>query len=100
MDIIMFFIGVLVNLMGFVWSGGCWVYFSGEDFQWDGDKWVLRYREFCFGEGLQKKNCFKIMYGDFFYIMKDVVFGQFEKELFGLENEQYLISYIRVGKNY
>ena len=93
-------IGALANLMGFAWSGGCWAYLSGEDFQRDGDKWVSRYREPCLGEGPQKKNRLKITYGDFSYTMKDVVFGQSEKESFGLENEQYLTSYTRVGKNY
>lgn len=54
MDVIMFNIGQLVNMMGFVWVGGCWLRYVGEYFWWNKDMWELVYKFYCLGEGFKK----------------------------------------------
>lgn len=74
--------------MGFVWSGGCWFKYVGEDFCCRGDIWELKYRlNWCFGNGFKKDVCLKIIYGNFVYIMKDVIFGEFVKQFIFVNQE-------------
>lgn len=89
MDIIMDYFGQLVGNLGYVWVGGCWVQYIGEDFQRSGEMWEVSNRDLCFGEGFKKDVCLKIYYGNFLFGMKDVIFGKFEMQLFSLEEEKF-----------
>ena len=106
MDTTMSYIGQLAGWMGYAWSGGCWSYWTGEDFRRKGDTWESTYRsDNCGLNGGPKKDVrLKITYENFAYTLKDVKFGESIKPPISLEQEKKLInspdrSYSKVAYN-